>query len=143
MERSAIRSTAILASPKAVVQELFAAIQRGDREAIAASLTDDVEWEVPGPAEIPYAGVFHGRADVLRFFVIFEAAVEFESWAARQFVAEGNTVVVVGDERWRAKSTGRTADNPWVLVVTTRDGKIARFRAYEDTAASRDAFAAG
>jgi ketosteroid isomerase-like protein len=39
--------------------------------------------------------------------------------------------------------SGRTADNPWVLVVTTRDGKIARFRAYEDTAASRDAFLAG
>src|SRR5689334_24686333 len=141
MEHPTSQSTTTVVTPKAVVHELFAAIQRDDHAAIAASLTDDVEWRVDGPAEIPYAGVFHGPAEVVRFFDAFTAAVEFEAWAVRQFVAEGNTVVVIGDERWRAKSTGRTADNPSVLVLTIRDGKIDRFRAYEDTAASRDAFA--
>jgi ketosteroid isomerase-like protein len=51
-------------------------------------------------------------------------------------------VVVVGEERWRAKPSRRLVDNPWVLVITVRDGQVARFRAYEDTAAAKDAFVA-
>jgi ketosteroid isomerase-like protein len=127
-------------SPTQVVQAFFDTIQSGDRGRVLDLLTDDVEWWVAGPPEIPYAGTFSGHEGVARFFAIFDAAIDYESWEAQQFIAEGATVVVVGDERWRATATGKSAVNPWVLVLTVRDGKIARFRAYEDTAASRDAF---
>jgi len=115
-------------------------MQSGDREEILALLSRDVEWWVAGPPEIPYAGTFRGHAEVDQFFAAFAGAIDYESWEAHQFITEGETVVVVGEERWRAKSTGPAADNPWVLVITVRDGQVARFRAYEDTAASRDAF---
>lgn len=127
-------------APRQVVDALFAAIQSGDRDRILALLSDDVEWWVAGPPEIPYAGCFRGRDEAGQFFATFDEAIDYESWEAREFIAEGNTVVVIGHERWRAKATGRVVDNPWVLVLTVRDDKIARFRAYEDTAASRDAF---
>ena len=127
-------------TPARVAHELFAALQSVDRAEVLAVLTDDVEWWVAGPPEIPYAGTFRGRDEVARFFVAFDGAIDYESWEAREFIAERDTVVVIGDERWRAKTTGKIVDNPWVLVLTVRDGKIARFRAYEDTAASRDAF---
>jgi ketosteroid isomerase-like protein len=127
-------------SPTQVVQALFTALQSSDRSQVLDLLTDDVDWWVAGPPEIPFAGAFRGHEEVARFFAIFDAAIDYEAWEAQQFVAEGDTVVVVGEERWRATATGKRAVNPWVLVLTTRDGKIARFRAYEDTAASRDAF---
>ena len=127
-------------TPTQVVQELFAAFQHADRREVLALLTDDVEWWVAGPPEIPFAGDFRGHDEVAQFFAAFDGAIDFESWEAREFIAEGDTVVVLGEERWRAKASGRVVDNPWVLVLTVRDGKIARFRAYEDTAASRDAF---
>ena len=127
-------------SPTQVVQALFDAIQSGDRARILGLLTDDVAWWVAGPPEIPYAGTFRGHEEVARFFAIFGAAIDYESWEAQEFITEGDTVVVVGEERWTATNTGKSAVNPWVLVLTVRDGKIARFRAYEDTAASRDAF---
>ena len=75
------------------------------------------------------------------FFATFNEAIDYESWEAHEFIAEGNTVVVIGEERWRAKDR-QAADNPWVLVITVHEGKVARFRAYEDTAASQDAFLA-
>ena len=126
-------------TPTHVVQELFTALGSPDRGEVLALLTDDVEWWVAGPAEIPYAGTFRGRDEVARFFSAFDGAIDYESWEARQFIAEGYR----GGHRRRAlarEDERRVVDNPWVLVLTVRDGKIARFRAYEDTAASRDAF---
>jgi ketosteroid isomerase-like protein len=127
-------------TPRQVVDALFAAIQSGDRDEILALLSDDVEWWVAGPPEIPYAGSFRGRDEVGQFFATFNGAIDYESWDAHEFIAEGQTVVVVGEESWRAKPSGQLVDNPWVLVITVRDGKITRFRAYEDTAAAKEAF---
>jgi ketosteroid isomerase-like protein len=129
-------------TPRQVVDALFAAIQSGDRDRILALLSDDVEWWVAGPPEIPYAGSYRGRDEVGQFFATFDEAIDYESWEAHEFIAEGNTVVVVGEERWSAKPSGQTVDNPWVLVITVRDGQVARFRAYEDTAAAKEAFLA-
>jgi ketosteroid isomerase-like protein len=129
-------------APRQVVDALFAAIQSGDGDGILALLSDDVEWWVAGPPEIPYAGTFRGHDEVAHFFATFNDSVDYESWEAREFIAEGETVVVVGEERWRAKPSGHLVDNPWVLVITVRDGTITRFRAYEDTVAAKEAFLA-
>ena len=123
-----------------VVQDAFAAFQRGDRESVLEALADDVEWSAPGPPEVPYAGTYRGREGVARFLATLDAALEYERWEPQEFVAQGDTVVVVGEERWRAKPTGKVADNPWVIVVTLRDGKVVRSRNYEDTAAVQTAF---
>src|SRR4051794_23697306 len=101
-------------TPTQVVQALFAAIGNGDSEAILATLTDDVEWWVNGPAEVPFAGTHRGHEEVLRYFAAFNAAVDYESGNLVQMIAEGDSVVVVGEERWRAKPTGKIADNRWV-----------------------------
>ena len=127
-------------APRQVVDALFAAIQSGDRDRILALLSDDVEWWVAGPPEIPYAGSFRGRDEVGEFFATFNEAIDYESWHAHEFIAEGETVVVVGEERWRAKPSGQLVDNPWVLVITVHAGQVVRFRAYEDTAAAKEAF---
>jgi ketosteroid isomerase-like protein len=44
-------------------------------------------------------------------------------------------VVVLGYERSVVKSTGRTFEQEWTYVYTLRDGKIARVRVIDDTAA--------
>lgn len=51
-------------------------------------------------------------------------------------------MVVAGEASWLAKPTGRSFDSPWVHVLTLRDGKIARFEAYNDTAPAERAFRA-
>ena len=68
--------------------------------------------------------------------------LEFEQFEPRKFVDQGGTVVVLGYERSLVKPTGRTFENEWAHVFTLRDGKIAKFRAFEDTAAQVAAFEA-
>lgn len=43
------------------VKDFFAAIGRGDREALLALAADDIEWIIPGQ-DWPLAGTYHGHA---------------------------------------------------------------------------------
>ena len=46
----------------------YEAFQRGDIPAVLQMVTDDVDWELHGPPDIPFAGKATGRKDVADFF---------------------------------------------------------------------------
>lgn len=126
-----------------IVQETFAAFKRGDIASVLNMLTDDVEWWVNGPPEvIPYVGARHGQEQVAQFFATLGETVEFTEFEPEEFIAQADKVVSTGRDRQRVKKTGRTAENTWAMVFTLRDGKIAGFRSYEDSAAVATAFTA-
>ncbi len=126
-----------------IVQQTYAAVGRGDISAVLDLLTDDVEWTLQGPATIPFAGTRHGREGITDFFTLVAQSLEFELFEPYEVVAQGDTVVAIGKERSRSTASGRTVVQEWAHVYTLRDGKIARFRAFEDTAALEAAFNGG
>jgi len=126
-----------------VVQETYEAVGRGDVPALLDLLTDDVEWTFQGPSAIPFAGTRRGREGVAEFFSLVGGNLEFERFEPREFIAQGDTVVVLGFERSLIKPTGRTFGQEWAHVYRLRDGKVAEFLALEDTAAHVAAFGAG
>jgi len=123
-----------------VVQRNYEAVGRGDIPAVLDLLTDDVEWTLQGPSVIPFAGTRRGREGVAEFFSLLGENLEFQQFEPREFVAKGDTVVVLGYERSLIKPTGRTIEHEWAHVYTLRDGKIAKGRFFEDTAAFVVAF---
>jgi ketosteroid isomerase-like protein len=125
-----------------VVQQAYAAFGRGDIPALLSLLTDDVEWSLYGPSVIPWAGTRHGHEGVAEFFSLIGETLEFEQFEPREFVAQGDTVVVLGYERSLVKPTGHTFEQEWAHVYTLRNGKIAKGRFIEDTAAQVVAFSA-
>src|SRR5919199_1815223 len=125
-----------------VVQQAYEAFGRGDIPAVLDLLTDDVEWTLQGPSVIPFAGTFRGREGIGEFFSVLDETLEFEQFEPREFVAQGDTVVVLGYERSVAKTTGRSYEQEWAHVYTLRDGKIATGRFFEDTAAEAAAIGA-
>lgn len=127
----------------AVVQQAYEAVGRNDIPAVLSLLTDDVEWTLQGPSTIPFAGTRHGHEGVAEFFTLVESNLEFQQFELRDFVSQGDTVVVIGYERNLIKPTGRAFDQEWAHVYTLKDGKIATFRAFENTAAYTKAFGAG
>src|SRR5918998_4048947 len=126
-----------------VVQETYEAVGRGDIPAVLDLLTDDVEWTLQGPSAIPFAGTRRGREGVAEFFSLVGENLEFEEFEPREFVAQGDTVVVLGLERSLVKATGRTFEQEWAHAYKLRDGKVAKFLALEDTAAHVVAFDVG
>ncbi len=123
-----------------VVQQNYAAVGGGDIPAVLDLLTDDVEWTMQGPSEIPFTGTRRGREAVGEFFSVLGENLEFQQFEPREFIAQGDTVVVLGYERSLIKPTGRTIEHEWAHVYTLRDGKIAKARFIEDTAAYVVAF---
>ena len=126
----------------AVVQQAYEAFGREDIPGVLDRLTEDVEWTLQGPSTIPFAGAHRGREGIAEFFSLVGEALEFELFEPREFVAQGDTVVVLGYERSVAKATGRPLEQEWAHVYTLRDGKIATGRLFEDTAAEVVAFGA-
>ena len=116
-----------------VVEGMFTSLQRGDMAGVLDRLSDEIEWRVAGPSELPYAGTHRGRGEVAKFFQTFDQAAEFEVFEPREYLAKGDKVVALGHERQRIKATGRVVETDWAMVFVVRDGRITRFRNYVDT----------
>ena len=67
-------------------------------------------------------------------------SLQFERFEPRQFVAQGDTVVVLGFYAGRA-STGKRIESEWVMVFEFRNGRISQFQEFADSAAINAAFA--
>ncbi len=112
---------------------LMAGVQ-GDLMPILQPLSEDVEWQSPGPTEIPWAGTVRGRKQVVQWFATRGHAVEVEQLVPKEFIAQGNQVVVMCDERSRVKATGKVYEVALVAVWTLLNGTVTHYRESYDTA---------
>ena len=119
-----------------LVQSGYAAFGRGDIPGFLSLLDADVEWTTPGASDVPTAGTRRGPDQVGAFFGVLSSLVDFEHFEPQAFIADGDRVVVLGVSRSKVKGgSGRSFDESWCHVFTIRDGKVAKFYEYLDTAA--------
>ncbi|KAB0636167.1 nuclear transport factor 2 family protein [Burkholderia latens] len=119
-----------------LVQHAYAAFGRADIDGILRTLSDSIDWFIPGPADVvPFAGRRQGPREVAAFFAALASAQTAERFEPLEFIASGDRVVVLGTQRWRVHSTGRTYEDDWVHLFTIHCGKIAAFVEYHDTEA--------
>lgn len=126
-----------------IVIEGYRDYQNGNIQGLLDRYHEDAEWSAPESELLPFSGNFHGKSGIAQFFAKLDASVQTIRFEPRQFIAEGDKVVVIGEASWLAKPTGRAYDSSWVHVFTLRDGKVARLEAFYDTAASERAFQPG
>ena len=115
------------------VKDFFAAINRGDREALSALVADDIEWVIPG-RDWPLAGTYRGHAELADLLETASGALE-TSTEPREFVAQGDRVLVVGVASGKVKATNKAFVDEWVFAITVRSGKLTSIREYVDTEA--------
>ncbi|HEX4001912.1 MAG TPA: nuclear transport factor 2 family protein [Candidatus Acidoferrales bacterium] len=121
-----------------VAKDAFAAIGRGDMQGLLALFAEDIEWIIPG--EWPLAGAHRGRAGVADLFQKAFEKIELSLSEPREFVAQGDRVLVLGFSKGRVKATNRTFEDHWVFDFTVRNGKVTNIREYIDTLAVARAF---
>jgi ketosteroid isomerase-like protein len=103
-------------------------------------LADDVEWVLPGPADVPLFGTYRGKAGVQEWLGTMGEYVRFRAFEPREFIAQGDKVVVLLHGESTLTRTNREVVSDGAHVLTVRDGKIARFVGYDNTAAIADAY---
>jgi len=124
----------------AVVRRAYETFKGGDIPSLLDLFSDDISWQLPEIENVPFSGKRQGREQVGQFFATLADAQEVKRFEPREFIAEGDKVVALGHYGWRAKATGREYEGEWAHVWTVRDGKLAGFHEYTDTAAAARAY---
>ena len=118
------------------VQEIYAALGRGDIPAILERLADSVEWEYGvNSTDVPWLQPGRGRAYVAEFFATAGAALEIHRLQHKTFLESGNIVVVLFDLEMTVKATGKRIVEEDEVNIWHFDslGKVSRFRHRADT----------
>ncbi|WP_374580501.1 nuclear transport factor 2 family protein [Pseudoduganella sp.] len=118
---------------KKLISEGYQLFASGDLKALLDRYVDDAELINPESDYLPISGSYRGKQEIAAYFVTLNEALQCLQLEPKTMVAEGDTVVVTGDSRWLARSTGIRYDNPFVHVFKVRDGKVVSQRAYFDT----------
>ena len=122
-----------------VVKEGYAAFGRGDIAGLLALMADDVEWTSPGVG-LPMSGTYRGVDGVTNFFQKLASEVEMLDFQPREFVADGDRVLVLGSQSAKIRATNRVVNLEWAMSFTVRGGKIVNFREYADTKVIAEAY---
>jgi uncharacterized protein len=115
------------------VKDFFAAIGSGDQEGLLALVAEDIEWTIPGE-DWPLAGTHRGHAGLVSLLETASKTME-TSTKPREFVAQGDRVLVVGFAKGKIKATNKMFEDDWIFAITVRDGKLTNIREYVDTQA--------
>lgn len=91
-------------------------------------LAKDIEWIVSGSIDDPLTGRYVGIEQVEQLFAIFNHIVDGGRHEAKEYIVQGDKVVVCGEERIQFKNNGRNVQSSFVYVITLREGKIVQWR---------------
>jgi ketosteroid isomerase-like protein len=122
-----------------IVRRALEAWRRGGRKAVADLLDPEIEWRMP--PNLPEAGTYRGRADVVRRLEEFLEAWDDLTVTVEELVDAGDRVVALVRYSGRGRESGieiagMTTD---AQVWTLRNGKVLRVELYGGTAAALEA----
>ena len=119
-------------NPIQTVKDFFASMRSGDMPALLALCAEDIEWIIPGK-DWPLAGTYRGHAglaDLLQKSGMLETSTE-----PREFVPQGDRVIVAGFASGKVIATNKAFKDDWVFAITVQKGKLTNIREYIDTQA--------
>lgn len=125
-----------MTTPTDIVREFYNKLATGDAPGALGLMAPDIEWTTMWHYKVD------GRGPAAVAEGLFEPLIA--EWASSSlvptdFIANGNTVVSLGDFTGVHGATGKTSNARYAHVWTVQDGKVARFRQYIDTLAIAEA----
>ena len=124
----------------AVVRGLYESFKAGDIDAMLGTMAEDIEWQLPEIAGVPFSGKRQGHASIREFFASVAEMQDVEEMELDTVIAQGDAVVVLGHYTWRVKTTGRSFTSDFAHAFNLADGKVGRFMEFLDTAAAAAAY---
>ena len=130
-------------TPLEVVQKGYDCFGKSDIAGVIALYADNstftpqmgLEGKVP---TVTPKGTF-SKAEMGGFFAALAQELDFTQWENRQWVVDGNTVVVLGYYAGKNKRTGKPFKSEFCHVLTVAGGKVTSFKEFTDTAAALEA----
>ena len=102
-----------------------------------ATFTPQMGLEGKTPLVTP-KGIF-SKSEMGGFFAALAQELEFTQWENRHWVADGNTVIVLGYYAGKNRRTGKPFASEFCHALTVKGGKVTSFKEFTDTAAALEA----
>ncbi|SHF79726.1 nuclear transport factor 2 family protein [Chryseobacterium sp. OV279] len=116
-----------------IVDEMFIAFEAKDLERIVKTFSDDAVCIYHGTQVMP-AAKFKTSEGARMFFDFNLSALQVVYFNKTQFIEEGNTVVVLGNEHFISNQDGSHIRNSWVQIYTVTNGLISRMEEFATSA---------
>jgi ketosteroid isomerase-like protein len=113
----------------------------GSTQPLLEAMADDAVYKLSLPKGTPLSGEFRGRHAILEYFERLEEVLEVLEVKTWDFVGNGDQVIVLGDEQFVVKKTGRVCYSEFAFVLDFSEGKIIRALVIEDLSGVVEAFA--
>ena len=117
-----------------ILKDFLAAMGRGDKQALLALASEEMEWIIPGE-DWPLAGTHRGHDGLEAVLQKASREIEMTYPKPPEFVAQGNRILVIGTATGTIKATKKPFKDDWVFDVNLQNGKVTRIREYIDTQA--------
>ena len=99
--------------------------------AAAAELFHE-DFEMTDHPEHPETAVYHGREAAYESVEQWMEMFDHFEWEVKETIDLGEHVVVVLEERARVRGSNALVDHSYGVLVTVRDGKLARVQWFAD-----------
>jgi ketosteroid isomerase-like protein len=125
--------------PIELAERLYEAVVQDDSVPFLALCADDVVIDYPGKGLLPYGGTWNGRDGARAFLDAHDATEEILAFDVGQIVADGDSVLALGNFEGRSKATNELWSTSFVHVLTFEAGLLTRWQAYFDSSAAVEA----
>lgn len=136
-----MRPTATQPTTREIVDAFFTRFGDGDVPALLNLFAEQVDFNVAGAPNVPWAGHRSSKEEIAEFFGLFDKHLtSAEEYALDTTIIEGENAVVTGRCVFGVLSTGKKFTNDFAIHFTVTAGKIVRYHMYENSHAISAAF---
>ena len=116
--------------PRSVVERMFAAFGRGDIDGLLETVHPESRWTYIGANPRTTKATFGGTDAVRKFFEGILERLDMSAFNTDEYIVEGETVVIFGNETGTVRKTGGHFHNEWAQKYVVRDGLIVEMLEY-------------
>ncbi len=118
------------------VRDLYEAFGRGDVPTVLGAMEPDTQWSEAEGNPYQMSGKAWIGPDAIMQNLFMKLGTEWDAFTVhpKEFYDAGDTVVVEGRYTGTYKATGKSADAQFCHVFKIRNGKLASFQQFVDTA---------
>ena len=116
-----------------LTKKAYQNFNEGNVPALVEMFHQDIAYHIMGTPDLPFAGTFKGKEQVLGFFKKLDETVQFTKFEVQEYITEGDKVVAIVDVEGRAKSTGKSFKTIIAHLIKFQEGKVLSFRDFSDT----------
>lgn len=125
-----------------IAEQIYETFNSGDIEGLLNLFSDDASWHSPQIENVPLETKFKGRDNLAAFLSGIDKYEEFLTIEPKEFIAQEDRVVILGDYLVRSKRTNNQYASGLAHIITVRNGKIVSFLEFFDNAAAGRAHSA-